>query len=80
MLPSGLLHSVALVRTSILEEHSAYFIRVTRIGVLGTTLAVTCNRCMLQRNTRATWRNILEDDTLHSHCRENLKSYIALIG
>jgi hypothetical protein len=28
--------------------------------------------------TRATWRNILEDDILYSNCRENLKSYIAL--
>jgi hypothetical protein len=28
--------------------------------------------------TRATRRNVPEDDTLHSHRRENLKSYIAL--
>jgi hypothetical protein len=25
--------------------------------------------------TRVTWRNIPGDDILHSHCRENLKSY-----
>jgi hypothetical protein len=30
--------------------------------------------------TRATWRHILEDGILHSHRRENLKSYIALTG
>jgi hypothetical protein len=24
---------------------------------------------------RATWHNIPEDDILHSHCHENLKSY-----
>jgi hypothetical protein len=30
--------------------------------------------------TRATRRNILEDYILHSHHRENLKSYIALTG
>jgi hypothetical protein len=30
--------------------------------------------------TTATRRNILEDDILHSHRRENLKSYIALTG
>jgi hypothetical protein len=30
--------------------------------------------------TRATWRNIPEDGILHSHCCENLKSYIALTG
>jgi hypothetical protein len=29
---------------------------------------------------RATRLNIPEDDILHSHCRENLKSYIALTG
>jgi hypothetical protein len=26
--------------------------------------------------TRATWRNVPEDDILYSHHRENLKSYI----
>jgi hypothetical protein len=30
--------------------------------------------------TTATRPNIPEDDILHSHCRENLKSYIALTG
>jgi hypothetical protein len=30
--------------------------------------------------TRATRRNIPEDDILHSHRHENLKSYIALTG
>jgi hypothetical protein len=30
--------------------------------------------------TRATRRNISEDVILHSHRRENLKSYIALAG
>jgi hypothetical protein len=30
--------------------------------------------------TRATQCHIPEDDILHSHCRENLKSYIALTG
>jgi hypothetical protein len=30
--------------------------------------------------TRATRRNIAEDDILHSHRRESLKSYIALTG
>jgi hypothetical protein len=30
--------------------------------------------------TRATRRNIPEDTILHSHRRENLKSYIALTG
>jgi hypothetical protein len=30
--------------------------------------------------TRATWRNIAEDDILHGHRPENLKSYIAITG
>jgi hypothetical protein len=44
MASSGMLHRVALVRTDVSEERSASFIRVTRIGKLGTTLAVTSNR------------------------------------
>jgi hypothetical protein len=36
-----MLRRVALVRTDISEEFSASFIRATRIGELGTTLAVT---------------------------------------
>jgi hypothetical protein len=40
----GMLRHVALVRTDVSEELSASFIRVTRIGEIGTTLAVTSNR------------------------------------
>jgi hypothetical protein len=43
MASSGMLRRVALVRTDVSEEHSASIIRVTRIGELGTTLAVTSN-------------------------------------
>jgi hypothetical protein len=39
-----MLRRVALVRTNVSEELSASFIRVTRIGELGTTLDVTSNR------------------------------------
>jgi hypothetical protein len=46
-----MLRLVALVRTDISEEISAFFIRITRIGELGTTLAVTSNRRTLRRNT-----------------------------
>jgi hypothetical protein len=42
-----MLRHVAHVRTDVSEELSASFIRVTRIGELGTTLAVTSNRRML---------------------------------
>jgi hypothetical protein len=51
MTSSGMLYRVALVRTDVSEEPSASFIRVTRIGELGTKLAATSNRCTLQRNT-----------------------------
>jgi hypothetical protein len=36
-----MLRRVDLVRTDVSEELSASFIRVTRVGELGTTLAVT---------------------------------------
>jgi hypothetical protein len=51
MASSGMLRRVALVRTDVSKELNASFIRVTRIGELGTTLAVTRNRRTLQRNT-----------------------------
>jgi hypothetical protein len=44
MASSGMLHRVDLVRTDVSEELSAPFIRVTSIGELGKTLAVTSNR------------------------------------
>jgi demethoxyubiquinone hydroxylase (CLK1/Coq7/Cat5 family) len=76
MVSSRLLRRVALVRTDVSEEPGASFIRVTKIGELGTTQAVTSNRRTLrQRTSRATRRNIPEDTILHSHRRENLKSY-----
>jgi hypothetical protein len=49
MVCSGMLRRVALVRTDVSEERSASFIRVTRIGELGTTLALTSNRRTLRR-------------------------------
>jgi hypothetical protein len=49
MVSSGMLRRVALVRTDVSAELSPSFIRVTRIGELGTTLAVTNT---LRRNTK----------------------------
>jgi hypothetical protein len=57
MVPSGMLHHVGLVRTDVSEELSASFIRVTRIGEVGTTLAVTSNRRTLRRNIKYTNNN-----------------------
>jgi hypothetical protein len=49
MASSRMLRRVALVRTHVSEELSPSFIRVTRIGELGTTLAVTNNRRTLAK-------------------------------
>jgi hypothetical protein len=46
MVSSGMSRRVALVRTDVSEEPSASFIRVTRIGELGTTEAATSNRLL----------------------------------
>jgi hypothetical protein len=43
-----MLRRVALLRTDVSEEPSASFIRVTRIGELETTLALTSNRRTLR--------------------------------
>jgi hypothetical protein len=45
MVSSVMLRSVVLVRSDVSEELSDSFIRVTRIGELGTTLAAACVRC-----------------------------------
>jgi hypothetical protein len=48
MASSRLLRRVTVVRTDGSEERSASIIRVTRIGELGTTIAVTSNRRTLR--------------------------------
>jgi hypothetical protein len=40
-----------VVRTDVSEEPGTSFIRVTKIGELGTTQAATSNRRTLRRNT-----------------------------
>jgi DNA-binding TFAR19-related protein (PDSD5 family) len=47
-----MLRRVALVRTEFSEELNTYFIRMKRIGELGTTLAVTSSRRTLLRNAK----------------------------
>jgi hypothetical protein len=54
MASSGMLRRVALVRTDVSEELSAYFIRVTRIVEVGIMLAVTSNR-RTQRSSVASY-------------------------
>jgi hypothetical protein len=48
LLSSGMLHHVALVRTDVSEERIT-IIRLTGIGELGTTLAVTNDRSRANR-------------------------------
>jgi hypothetical protein len=87
MVSSGMLRHVALVRTDVSEELSASIIRVTSVHLLLVTANVHSSSILVALTiealsssetsvlTRATWRNIPEDTNLHSHRRENLKSY-----
>jgi hypothetical protein len=53
MASSGMLRRVTLVRADVSNElNASSIIRVTRIGELGTTLAVTSNRRTLRRNQK----------------------------
>jgi hypothetical protein len=91
MLSSVMLRSVAPVRTDVSEERIASIIKVIRIDELGTTLAVTSSPILVTLMmeairssetsvlTRVKRRNIPDDGILHSHTRENLKSYICCV-
>jgi hypothetical protein len=50
--PSGMLRRVAFVRTNVSGEHIASFIRLTKIGELGTTLAPASTRHTFRRSVR----------------------------
>jgi hypothetical protein len=53
MLPTGLLHSVALIRADVSEERIASITKMTRIGELGTTLAISSNLTTMYFSQRA---------------------------
>jgi hypothetical protein len=57
MVSSGLLRRVALVRTDVSEKLGASFIRVTKIGELGTTQAATSNRRTLRRRNVGSYKS-----------------------
>jgi hypothetical protein len=81
---SRMLRRVALVRTDVSEERSAFLrslcrLLVTTNGVRSSPILVTLTKEALSSSqtlvlTRATRHNTLKDAILHSHRRENLKS------
>jgi hypothetical protein len=67
-----MLRHVVLVRTDVSEELSV--VSSSPILVILMKEALSSSETLVL--TRATRRNIPEDTILHSHRRENLKSYI----
>jgi hypothetical protein len=87
MVSSGMIRRVALVRTDVSEELSACVRRliVTASVVPSAPILVTLMKKALSSSetsilTRTTRCNITEDAILHSHRRENLKSYTYSVG
>jgi hypothetical protein len=82
MVSSGLLHRVALVRTDVSEVflRSLRRLLVAACVVPSSPIFVTLMKEAPSSSetsvlTRVTWRNNPEDTILHSHRRENIKSY-----
>jgi hypothetical protein len=70
MSSSGMLGCVALVTPNVVPS-SPILVTLMMEAILSSETSVL---------TRPTRRNIQEDGILRTHRRENLKSYIALIG
>jgi hypothetical protein len=83
---------VSLVKSDVSEARITSIITGTKFGeqVTGNIVTWLLNLVTLMMEAirsfgtsvlrRVTWRNISEGGILHSHRRENLKSYIALTG
>jgi hypothetical protein len=82
---SWMLLPVALVRNFVSEEHIVFRFLVTTnvvssLPILATLMMESIRSSETLVITRVIQCNIPKDGILHSHSRENLKSYIALTG
>jgi hypothetical protein len=79
MVSSGMLRRVALIRTDVLRSVRRLLVAacvVPSSPILVTLMKEAPGSSETSVLKRATRRNITEDTILHSHRRENLKSYI----
>jgi hypothetical protein len=79
---SGMVRHVTFVRRDVSEERIGSIITVTRLAepILVTLLMKAILSSETSVLTRTTRHKITEDGILHTHIRENLKSYIKLTG